>query len=95
MEACQRCKETGQDRRTLNLSCFYALEETGIPFSIKEGTYSLRICKQCRADFMKDLKKWFSYPQERVSTGTGVFVREFGASRELTELEIKERFPKQ
>jgi hypothetical protein len=31
-ERCQRCGAVGNDRRTLLMSCFYAMEETGLPF---------------------------------------------------------------
>ncbi len=31
-ERCVRCGSNGEDRRTLWMSCFYAMEELGIPF---------------------------------------------------------------
>lgn len=31
-ELCVRCGEHGEDRRTLLMSCFYAMEELGVPF---------------------------------------------------------------
>lgn len=31
-ESCQRCGETGRDRRTLWMACLYAMEELGLPF---------------------------------------------------------------
>ena len=31
-EACQRCGEIGEDRRTLWMACFYAMGELGLPF---------------------------------------------------------------
>ena len=31
-ETCVRCGEAGEDRRTLRMSCFYKMEELGIPF---------------------------------------------------------------
>lgn len=31
-EKCQRCGEEGEDRRTLWMACFYAMEEFKIPF---------------------------------------------------------------
>jgi hypothetical protein len=67
----------------------------------EEGTefdrpfYTLRVCKDCRADWMQAIKDWFNYMpdyKERPSTGTGVFIRELGICKELTEEEIKETF---
>lgn len=31
-ELCQRCGERGEDRRTLRMDCFYAMEELKLPF---------------------------------------------------------------
>ena len=31
-EKCQRCGEYGYDRRTLHMSCFYQMDELGLPF---------------------------------------------------------------
>ena len=31
-EKCQRCGEVGEDRRTLRMDCFYAMEELKLPF---------------------------------------------------------------
>lgn len=31
-EICVRCREDGEDRRTLRMACFYAMEEMKIPF---------------------------------------------------------------
>jgi hypothetical protein len=31
-EACVRCGEVGEDRRTLKMACFYAMEEMRVPF---------------------------------------------------------------
>lgn len=31
-DECARCKETGEDRRTLWMACLYAMDETGVPF---------------------------------------------------------------
>ncbi len=32
-ERCDRCGSVGEDRRTLWHACFYAMEETGVPFA--------------------------------------------------------------
>jgi hypothetical protein len=134
-EICIRCGDVGEDRRTLFMSCFYAMEELGVPFNeIKvEGEtfnrtgsqelwfgddkeeqkrkgfrphltpvyseaatgkitnrafYTLRVCKACRSSWLSTLKDWF-YQKEPVArpTGTGVFLRQFGKTYELTEEE--------
>ena len=134
-ELCVRCGEVGEDRRTLYHSCFYAMEETGVPYEqmkvegktyAKTGTeemwfgddkeeqkrkgyrphvfpvyasepsgvienrafYTLRVCKDCRSSWMTVLRDWF-YQKEPVQrpTGTGVFLRQFGKTYELTEEE--------
>jgi hypothetical protein len=33
LERCERCGTVGQDRRTLWMACFYAMDELGIPFT--------------------------------------------------------------
>ena len=134
-ELCVRCGEYGEDRRTLFHSCFYAMEELGVPFEemkiegesfqrtgskelwfgddieeqkrkgfrphmtpvyseaatgqIKNRTfYTLRVCKACRSSWMGVLKDWF-YQKDPVQrpTGTGVFLRRWGKTYELTEEE--------
>lgn len=147
-EKCDKCGEIGEDRRTLWMACFYAMNELNIPFnsaiinsidkeavistdqeiqykSIKfigngkttetNGTakikklstiagqdvqerpfYTLRVCKSCRADWMQAIEHWFNdndFQDKPRSTGTGVFIRDHGINRELTEDEIKERWP--
>lgn len=143
-EACQRCGSVGQDRRTLWLDCFYALEETGIPFdrevlldadpadleaarepagvdvggkriNLRAGTvtckgeltprglYTLRVCKRCRGEWIAALRGWFEAPPRGVDhdadgprpdegVGSGIFVRENGALREITREEWDARY---
>lgn len=126
-ETCQRCGETGEDRRTLWMACFYAMDEmkevpfkehmrkggtlherTGsrewrlsgrrdeaplqIPEYAANGTaardqafYTLRVCKGCRADWMGAIGKWFTAtPEVRTGCGSGIFVRENGANKEVS-----------
>lgn len=98
-ESCQRCRKESEDLRTLWMSCFYAMEELPIPFAMVETSalprhfYTLRVCKDCRAEWMRAIQAWFEAPIIRESQGTGVFVREHGASVELTEEQVRERFP--
>ena len=56
--------------------------------------YTLRVCKDCRASWMHAIKNWFDNPPAcEQETGTGVYVRDCGTNRELTEREIAERWP--
>jgi len=101
-EKCVRCDEEGEDRRTLWMACFYDMMELNIPFEKdqmyetsdprEEGTdfYTLRVCKDCRADWMRAIKFWWKNVVKTKSTGTDFFVREFGAIKELNKEEVKE-----
>lgn len=107
-EICQKCKEEGSDRRTLSMACFYDMSELQIPFekeTIIEGGvndahpnsshqfFTLRVCKDCRADWMTAIKTWWKMPpyKEINNPGTGIFVRELGTSVEVTEEEFFKR----
>lgn len=93
-ETCQRCGEDGYDRRTLWMKCFYAMAELNIPFSIKDGYFTLRVCKDCRASWMGAIKEWFESPAPtRDGRGSGIFVRENGATVEISESEWALRYP--
>ena len=83
-EKCQRCGEVGQDRRTINMECFYDMSELGIPFrtsttdSRTQGMiFSLRVCKDCRAAWMRSIKNWFNTPDPEPEQN-GYYIREFG-----------------
>lgn len=99
-ELCQRCKEDGEDRRTLWMACFYAMEELGLPFekeTIIEGGindghpnqkynfYNLRVCKECRAQWMMAIKSWFDTVPFKHEVGSGIFIRHLGATVEVSE----------
>ncbi len=64
-EKCVRCESEGEDRRTLFMSCLYAMEELKVPFEQHKTTehpkvlYTLRVCKSCRADWLSMIQKWF------------------------------------
>lgn len=126
-EQCARCGELGEDRRTLWMACFYAMDELDVPFEVaglsavpvsflgheklpsfnievpKFGApspddkpqvrqfYTLRVCKECRGDWMAAIEKWFRFVAKRESCGSGIFVRENGATIEITEQEWAER----
>jgi hypothetical protein len=103
-EKCMRCNEEGEDRRTLWMACLYEMMELELPFereilieeivpdfsNKKREFFTLRVCKDCRADWMKTIKSWFDRIPARKSTGTDFFIREYGTTRELTEEEVKE-----
>ena len=92
---CLRCGEIGQDRRTLQMACFYDMSELEIPLTEdqKTGLYEMRVCKDCRADWLKAIKDWFDeIPSNVEEVGSGIFVRELGGIRELTKEQYQERF---
>lgn len=101
MEECVRCNEVDEDRRTLWMKCFYEMNELGLPFEkveiiddeTKHRFYTLRVCKACRADWMESIKDWFSCPTgPSPSCGSGIYVRRFGDTVEVTEEEFREKY---
>lgn len=101
-EVCQRCGDEDYDRRTLWMACLYAMDELGLPFeqvSLSDSGrparfFTLRVCKDCRADWMAAIKLWFEeMPRIKTGCGSGIFVRENGALVELTEEEWYRRNP--
>lgn len=96
-ERCVRCGDVDEDWRTLWMACFYEMAELDVPFKNEpcgdRDFYTLRVCKDCRADWLDAIQEWFGKKPQRELTGTGVFVRRNGATIELTEDEIAERFP--
>lgn len=91
-EKCARCGQEGEDRRTLLMACFYDMHELRVPFGQmelelggggKRHFYTLRVCKACRADWMLSIQSWFENKPRPESKGSGVFVRELGATREV------------
>lgn len=98
MDKCQRCGEDGYDRRTLRMACFYEMGELDIPFEKsepKDGNrfYTLRVCKDCRADWMQAIKTWFDTKPSKESCGSGIFVRRNGTSVEISQEEWNELNP--
>lgn len=145
-EQCDRCKSVGDDRRTLWMACFYAMNELGLPFKTeilldadpetltkatdpvtfepKSGAaivlqagsvrcsgelhprqfYTLRVCKRCRAQWLAAIADWYqSAPagedhdadEHQPGVGSGIFIRENGAVREITREEWDRRHPGQ
>lgn len=131
-EKCQKCGEFGEDRRTLWMSCFYAMQELGLPFeelrvtgetyeltgykewsmhpdddrypkistpqyaespksTIDRAFYLLRVCKDCRSDWMRAIKDWFNTESTPEYVGSGIFVRELGKNVEISLEEWERR----
>lgn len=70
-DECQLCGAAGEDKRSLYLSMFYALEEV-VPEAIdlnavhREGSgYFLRLCKDCRARLLGHLRVWAGECREK------------------------------
>jgi len=60
----------------------------------KRHFHTLRVCKECRADWMNSIKVWFeNKPVIEESCGSGIFIRENGALKEITEEEWYKRNP--
>lgn len=56
--------------------------------------FTLRVCKDCRASWMGALQDWFNEKlAKKLSTGSGIFVRENGATVEISEEEWYRRNP--
>lgn len=48
--------------------------------------FTMRVCKDCRADWMAAIQQWFREgPPDRASPETGIYTRIHGATREVTE----------
>lgn len=64
-EKCQRCGDgPDPDLRTLWMACWYERwGELGLPFEkLRDGDrefYTLRVCKQCRGNWLTSIKQWF------------------------------------
>lgn len=108
-DICQRCSEIGEDRRTLWMACFYAMEELDVPFTkttllTGDGSteprrqnhvfHTLRVCKDCRADWMSSIESWFKNIKKREEVGSGIFIRDNGTIKEISEKEWYERLSK-
>lgn len=49
------------------------------------GFFTLRVCKGCRSDWMHAIKKWFNESPSESRIGSGIFVRDYGTNREISE----------
>ena len=99
-DKCQRCNEEQDDLRTLFMSCFYEMNELELPFEIVEtgkiNSYTLRVCKRCRSDWLHFIRMWFHIKlPEHNEVGSGIFIRDFGHNREVSEEKFREMYPGQ
>lgn len=47
--------------------------------------FTLRVCKECRADWMQAIQTWFlTKPEQPESCGSGIFVRRNGVNVEIS-----------
>lgn len=94
-EICARCGEEGQNRRIITMACGYDLMGTGIPFFIETKLgikfCKLIVCKECRADWILSLENWWKDNKSVRSCGSGIWIREHGALKEVTEEEFYKR----
>lgn len=50
--------------------------------------FKLKVCKGCRADWMAAIKHWFNEePAPGAGCGSGIWVREHGVTKEISERE--------
>jgi hypothetical protein len=64
-DTCMLCGACGADKRTLFVSCLYAIQEA-VPEALdlwavdglRDRGYGIRICKACRGRFLQLLRKW-------------------------------------
>ena len=63
-DLCMICFAYGQDKRTLIVNCFYAVDEVVPEMLDLENGYWARICKSCRGSFLGKMSEW---REERVA----------------------------
>lgn len=107
MKTCQKCKIGSDELRTLRMECFYDMNELGIPFDHEvlyetsdpreDGRkfFTINVCKACRASWLLAIEVWYKtmQPYNQESCGSGIYVREYGVSVEISEEEWKKRSP--
>ena len=100
MEICEICDETGEDRRTLEMSYLYDLTEVGLERRDGLRGYTKRTCKQCRGDLLEFIDFWTSGEvaarrkvREESSPERNVPVRMHGRTVMLTRDEYKRIYP--
>lgn len=108
-EQCQKCKIEDDELRTLEMACFYEMNELGLPFIVEnkeivksicvlrdkvspeivyQKFYTLRVCKSCRASWMRAIQAWFNDQSPKPeSCNSGIYIRKFGDIIEITKEE--------
>jgi hypothetical protein len=84
------------------MACFYEMSEIGLPFEeittttaggVQQHFYTLRVCKACRADWMRAIADWFVKSPPVKGDGlrceSAVYIRDLGVSREATPEEVE------
>lgn len=62
----------------------------------KRTFYTLRVCKDCRADWMDSIQKWFTskpWAHDKLPVNSGIFIRRNGATVEISEEEWSRQNP--
>lgn len=70
---CQLCLASGCDKRSLVIDCFYAIGEVideaidlhEVENGLNGRGYYLRICKNCRGEFLAHLRQWADEARKR------------------------------
>jgi hypothetical protein len=65
----------------------YFAKDGAMPRS--KNFYTLRVCKECRGDWMKSIETWFHNVSDKESCGSGIFIRRNGRNVEVTPEEWK------
>lgn len=58
--------------------------------------FTLRVCKECRGSWMGMIENWFKSVRTPIADeeiGSGIFIREHGATVEISEEEWYKRYP--
>jgi len=94
-------RHTGSKKKNIGILKGIRVDSFSKPTNKKSDRYEHRfytmlVCKKCRADWMHAIKDWFenSVPNPP-SCGSGIFVRENGACKEITEQEWYTKHPGQ
>lgn len=93
-DKCQRCNEIDDELRILFMSCGYEMNELELPFDIIEtgkiNSYTLKVCKRCRSDWMHFIRLWFRVASQMDGEiGSGIYIRDLGCNREVSEEQFK------
>lgn len=79
--------------RKFEKAAFEKPTKDSVPEAI--GFYTLYVCKECRSDWLGTIELWFNTKPRahQESCGSGIYVRENGATVEITREEWDRRNP--